>query len=106
MDRHRHFALRARFGGHVPAQRDGRTLEQAANTVEDWLETQTSDPALGVDPDAHAEDLRRIGALARAGAPEHEVNQAVRRARQHGWGWAPIAILLGETRDRTRQRLS
>jgi hypothetical protein len=106
MDQHRYSALRARLGGQVPGQRHERNLEEAARTVEDWLETQTSDPGLGFDSDADAEDLRRISALARAGAPEDEVNQAVRRARQHGWAWAPIALLLGETRDQARQRLT
>jgi hypothetical protein len=88
---------------HVPGQRDIRTLEQAARTIEDWIEAQAATETELVDD---ADELRQVGALARAGAPEHEVNWAVRRARQHGWGWAPIALLLGETREQARQRLA
>jgi len=103
MDRHRYSALGVGHGGHVPDQRDEPNLEQAARTVEDWLETQAlGEPGVLDD----ADELRQVGALARAGAPSDEVNLAVRRARQHGWGWAPIALLLGETREQARQRLA
>jgi len=103
MDWHRYSTLGVRHGGHVPGQRDERNLEQASRTVEDWLETQAlADPGVVDD----ADDLRQVGVLARAGAPANEVNQAVRYARQQGWDWAPIALLLGETREQARQRLA
>jgi hypothetical protein len=103
MDWHRYSALGNRHGGQVPGERNGRNLEQAARSIEDWLETQALADADLVDD---ADELRQVGVLARAGAASDELNQAVRRARQHGWGWAPIALLLGETREQARQRLT
>ena len=103
MDWHRYSALGARHKEHIPGQRDQRNLDQAARTVEDWLAVQAlAEPGLVDD----ADELRQVGVLARAGVSSDEVNQAVRRARQHGWGWAPIAVLLGETREQARQRLT
>lgn len=87
----------------VPAQPGNRNLEQAAKTVEDWLETQAVDEIGLID---NADELRQVGVLARSGAPTEELNRAVRCARQHGWGWAPIALLLGESREQARQRLT
>jgi hypothetical protein len=76
---------------------------RAASTVEDWLASQTRAETGDVDD---GDELRQVGVLARAGATSGEVNQAVLRARQHGWDWAPIALLLGETREQARQRLA
>jgi hypothetical protein len=103
MDWHRYSALGNRHGGQASGQRNGRNLEQAARSIEDWLETQALADADLVDD---ADELRQVGVLARAGVASDELNQAVRRARQHGWGWAPIALLLGETREQARQRLT
>jgi hypothetical protein len=77
-------------------------LERAAETIEDWLEAHDPDDSNVVDD---ADDLRQVGILARAGAPEEELNRAVKLARERGWSWAPIALLLGETREQARQRL-
>jgi hypothetical protein len=103
MDLHRYSALGLRRRGRVPSQRDGRSLEHAARTVEDWLATQDLEQPGIVDD---ADSLRQVGVLARAGAPDTELNRAVRFARQQGWGWAPIALLLGESRDQARRRLA
>lgn len=102
MDRHRCSPLGVRHEGHIPGRRDGRNLDQAARTVENWLANQ-ADFAVDLVEDADA--LRQVGVLTRAGAPSDEVNQAVRCARQLGWEWPPIALLLGETREQARQQL-
>jgi hypothetical protein len=102
MDRHRYSSLGVHHEGHLPDRRDEWNLDQAARTVENWLASQ-ADPAVDLVEDA--DELRQVGVLARAGAPSDEVDQAVRRARQLGWEWAPIALLLGETREQARQRL-
>ena len=103
MDWRRYSALGAHPEGHVPGHGSERNLVQAATPVEDWLASQTRAETGLVDD---ADELRQVGVLARAGAPSDEVNQAVPRARQNGWGWAPIALLLGETREQSRQRLT
>jgi hypothetical protein len=103
MDWH-HYPVRGlRRGKCIPGQRDGRNLEQAARTVEDWLATQELEQP-GILDDADA--LRRIGALARARASEAELDRAVRLGRQQGWGWAPIALLLGESREEASRRVT
>ncbi|WP_028936498.1 hypothetical protein [Pseudonocardia spinosispora] len=87
-----------------PRQRDRESLEYGADAVEVWLDAVgASDEPPALDDDA--DDLRRISELALSGACEAEVTDAVRAARASGWGWAPIARLLGETRDEARQRL-
>lgn len=69
-----------------------------------WLDAVgAADEPTTMDDDA--DDLRRISELALSGAPEAELNEAVGEARASGWGWAPIARLLGETRTETRWRL-
>jgi hypothetical protein len=87
----------------VPSRSDAGRLERAVAVLDDWLDAHdTGDGGLADDD---AEELRRVGELAAAGAPEDELNRAVRAAREHGWGWRPLALLLGETPDRTRARL-
>jgi hypothetical protein len=77
-------------------------LEQAADAVERWLSAQDAgDPELA---EADVEDLWAVSGLAMAGAPEAEVADAVRRARQSGWSWLPIALLLGISRPEAKRR--
>lgn len=79
-------------------------LNRAAEVIEDWLDTQEVDGAeLGEDAIA---ELRRVGELARCGAPKAELDAAVRTAREAGWSWAPIALLLDETREQAGQRVN
>jgi hypothetical protein len=74
-----------------------------AAVVEDWLELQDDDSEMSEEAE---EELRWLSALARGRAPTAEVNAAVRRARRRGWGWSPIALLLGELPADTRRRMS
>jgi hypothetical protein len=78
-------------------------LRKAVTVIENWLEVQDPDD-LGAVEDA--EELWRISRLALAGASEAELDDAVRQARLCGWDWAPMAVLLGEPADRTRQRVT
>jgi hypothetical protein len=84
----------------IPRQRGRVELERAALAVEDWLDTQAGDDDIDVDADC----LRRISELAIADAPESAVAQAVDQAREAGWGFAPIAMLLGLTPRDARKR--
>jgi hypothetical protein len=77
-------------------------LERAAAAIEDWLDAQAPDSASSTEEDA--DDLRRISTLARAGASEAEMARAVAEARETGWSWGPIAVLLGQTRAQVRAR--
>ena len=88
----------------IAGQRDREALEHAAELIEDWLDAQDLNAAEMLTGDEDA--LWRVNALARAGAPDAELDDAVRRARHHGWGWSPIAVLLGETPRHTRRRVS
>jgi hypothetical protein len=95
------------FGGSVvsivriPRQRDRRTIEQATATVEDWLDAQTVD-----EPDLDVEVLDRVSELVLAGATEEQVAEQVLLARQAGWSWAPISMLLGVTREQAVARFA
>lgn len=84
----------------IPRQRGRLELERAASAVEDWLDAQAGDDDIDVDADC----LRRISELAIADAPESAVAQAVEQAREAGWGFAPIAMLLGLTPLDARKR--
>lgn len=79
-------------------------LERAADAVEQWLDALDLDDPDVIDVDG--ENLRRVSALALAGAPETELAAAVRVAREGGWGWSPIAMLLGTDRKAAVARFS
>jgi hypothetical protein len=91
----------------IPRQRDARRDEQAlrraVTVIGDWLEMQDPDDPAAVE---NVEELWRISRLALAGAPEAALDDAVRRARQCGWEWAPMAVLLAEPAERTRERVN
>ena len=87
----------------ISTQRAREALEHAAEVVEDWLDAQDIDAPEMVTRDEDA--LWRVNALALAGAPEAVLDDAVCSARQSGWGWSPIAMLLGETPRRTQRRV-
>jgi len=86
----------------LPRQRDGRAVDPAA-TAERWLDLQ--DPATSSVLDTDDDDLDRITELVRRGAPDSEIDAAVRKAREHGWSLAPLALTLGETAGQIRRRL-
>ena len=88
--------------GWVPDPAAHDKLERAASAIEDWLDAQAPDGASGTDEEA--DDLRRISTLARADAPEAELARAVATARETGWSWGPIALLLGQSRAQARAR--
>jgi hypothetical protein len=77
-------------------------LERAADAVDRWLSAlDAGDPELA---EADVEDLWSLSALAISGAPEAELAEAVARARQSGWNWSPIALLLGISRHHAKRR--
>jgi hypothetical protein len=49
-------------------------------------------------PDHDSTFLVAVIGLARAGASESDLADAVKRARDNGWSWTPIAIALGTSR--------
>jgi len=92
----------------IPMSFDGHRgrvdLNRASEVIEDWLDTQEMD---GVELCEDAiDELRRVGELARCGAPRSELDAAARTAREAGWSWAPIALLLGETKEHARKRVN
>ena len=87
----------------IPRQRRSGELERAAAAVEEWLDAQDLD---GVGPDTDAELLRTLSELAIAQAPESVLADAVLQARDAGWDWAPIAMLLGETPGNVKNRFA
>lgn len=103
----RHHDIAAPSSDRIPVQRDraGRDrrerLERGAEAVERWLDVQSADDD---EMDIDAEYLRRVGELAIAGAPEPELVEAVRQAREIGWSYGPIALLLGIDRPEARRR--
>jgi MoxR-like ATPase len=78
-------------------------LNQRAGVLEDWLDVQSSD---GASADVDGDYLRAISALALVDAPEAELAEAVKRAKEHGWSWTPIALVLGTTRKHVVERFS
>jgi hypothetical protein len=77
-------------------------LELAAEKVERWLAAMGFDDVDGttsMDGDNPSDNLRAINALARAGAPDDELADAVNLARDSGWSWSPIAMVLGVSRQ-------
>jgi hypothetical protein len=70
--------------------------------IDRWLAAQDEDRE---GPDADAEPLLyRIAELLETGATEDALAGAVDRARSAGWGWAPIAVLLGQDSGAVRCR--
>jgi hypothetical protein len=84
----------------IPRQRNRGSLERAAQKIERWLDSQ--DPDLLDDVD----ELWRVSDLALAGASDEEIDSAVCKARQRGWQWNPIAVLLDESVEKTQERAS
>jgi hypothetical protein len=78
-------------------------LDRNTGVLEDWLDVRSFDDP-GVDGDG--DHLRVISALATVGAPEAELADAVKRAKEIGWSWTPIAMVLGTTRKRVVERFS
>jgi hypothetical protein len=78
-------------------------LNQNTGVLEDWLDVRSFDDP---GPDVDGDYLRAISALALVDAPEAELVDAVKRAREIGWGWTPIAMVLGTTRRRVVERFS
>lgn len=66
-----------------------------------WLDPPRHDDA---SEDVDGDYLRAIAALDTAGAPERELINAVKAARDNGWGWTPIAMVLGMTRRQVLER--
>lgn len=87
----------------VSGQRNHRALHHASEIVNDWLDLQDEDSEL---VDEAEDELRNVSVLALAHAPTSELNDAVRRAREVGWGWGPIATLLCEPPADTRRRMA
>ncbi|HEY2203090.1 MAG TPA: hypothetical protein VGH99_01250 [Pseudonocardia sp.] len=78
-------------------------LYRAAGLLEDWLDLQSFEDAAN---DVDGDQLRVINALAVTGASERELARAVKSARDHGWSWTPIAMVLGITRKEVVERFS
>jgi hypothetical protein len=72
----------------------------ASAVIEDWLSAQEPEDPAVIDEDA--DDLGRISALARRSASVPELAEAARGARQNGWSWEPIAVLLGQAAAEVR----
>ncbi len=76
-------------------------LEKAATDAETWLESL--DPA--ITPAEDPTDLRRIGLALRSLADDQrEVDEAVAAARKSGRSWGEIGLVLGTSRQATRER--
>jgi 16S rRNA U516 pseudouridylate synthase RsuA-like enzyme len=87
------------MGMAIPRAKD----DQCAGVLEDWLDVQSFD---GASADVDGDYLRAISALALVDAPEAELAEAVKRAKEHGWSWTPIALVLGTTRKHVVKRFS
>lgn len=70
---------------------------RAADTIDRWLDALDPDDPGAVEADG--EYLREINSLSAGGAPEADLGRAVDTARECGWSWAPIAVVLGTTRE-------
>jgi hypothetical protein len=77
--------------------------EPRTGFIDGWLDPPRHDDA-GADVDG--DYLRAIAALDTAGAPEREVINAVKAAKDNGWSWTPIAMVLGTTRRQVLERFS
>ena len=87
----------------IPRQRDIHACERGAEVLADWLDALDAlEQGLG-EPDE--QDLWSISDLALGGASDTEIAHAIRQARQGGWSWAPIALLLAESPQYTRHRV-
>jgi hypothetical protein len=85
---------RTHAAARVPGQRDAAIPARIAEAVDDWIDAQDAGK---VDVERlRGTDLCRIRSLVLAGAPRDQLDEAVRRAERHGWGRAPIAVVLGE----------
>ena len=78
-------------------------VNQRVGVLEDWLDVQSFD---GPSADIDGDYLRAITVLALVEAPEAELADAVKRARENGWSWTPIALVLGTTRKQVVERFS
>jgi hypothetical protein len=76
-------------------------LNQAALALEDWLDLQVADQT---SETLDGDDLCDISALALSDAPEAELIEAVKQARDDGWAWAPIGMAVGLTRREVIER--
>jgi len=83
---------------------DRKRLERAARVVEEWLTLQEREADR--DPDLDGDDLLEVSALVLAEAPDAQLRAAVYRARDEGWGWGPIAMLLGQSAQQAKERWS
>ena len=91
----------------IPRPRHIHALERGASAVADWLDAQNG-PSEGAESDTDTpdeQDLWSISVLALRGASDTEVASAIRDARQAGWGWTPIALLLAESPHDARRRV-
>jgi len=93
--------FRPTWVAQVPPQRSGETPRDASE-LDRWLELQDPLQAGMVDDDG--EDLFEIHNLVITGALRSQLNDAVRMARDDGWGWAPIAMALGESTAQAQRR--
>jgi hypothetical protein len=88
--------ISATLVGMPPTQETQEQLGRAGDAIDRWLDALDPD-----DPDAADTDgdlLRDINALSIKGAPDDQLTRAVDAARECGWAWAPIAMVLGTSR--------
>jgi DNA-directed RNA polymerase specialized sigma24 family protein len=85
----------------MPVPRTREELERAANEAETWLDSL--DPA--TTPAEDPADLRRIGlALRELADKQRDLEEAVAAARANGRNWGEIGLVLGISRQSTRER--
>lgn len=66
-----------------------------------WLDHLDPETAVADNTD----DLARVGAAAlNVARNEHNLEEAIRAAREHGRSWTEIALRLGVSRQAARQR--
>lgn len=74
-------------------------------TTGDWLDLRSLDGSpRGVTTDTDGRLLRDLRGLFAARAPERELIDGVKRARDGGWSWTPIAIVLDCSRAEVIRR--
>jgi hypothetical protein len=81
---------------------DRARLRRSIRAVSEWLELIEWDSTAMTEDDAA--DLLQVGALLNAGAPQGQLELAVRRARCTGWSWGLIAQMLGVDRRAAEER--